>query len=163
MINRSAVPRFPQRRYALMLVASGLAVCGTVVLGLDGSGLRAANGSAAASHHQAKLTSRILGGAGARLELANATETKPIEAKNGGRAKHSPKATRGGRGLDRSQASQPKAGAEEAPMFDVRAMPSWMHKKTPVVGSPEWEQEKQETEKQEREVRRAIEGVCRGC
>jgi len=31
------------------------------------------------------------------------------------------------------------------------------------VGSPEWEQEQQETEKQERGVRRAIEGICRGC
>jgi len=149
--------RFCQRRYALVLIAG----CGTVVLGFGCSGLRAADGSAVPTVQQAKFSSRIV--EGARLELASAAETKAIAAKNGGRAKHSSKVTRGGRGLDRSQASQQKAGTEDDATFDIRVMPSWLHKKTPAVGSPEWEQEQQETEKQERGVRRAIEGICRGC
>jgi hypothetical protein len=97
------------------------------------------------------------------LELTDAAKTKPIGTENGGRAKHSSKATRRRRDLDRSQASQQKAGAEEDTTVDIGVMPRWMNKKTPAVGSPEWEQEQQETEKQERDVRRAIEGICRGC
>jgi hypothetical protein len=156
------MPRFCQRRYILP-IAAGLAACGTIWLGLDGGGLRAANGSASFSCQQVKLCSDILGRAGARLELADAAETKPIAAKNGGRMQRSSKAARGGRALDRSQAPQKKAGTEEDSAFDIRVTPSWMHKKTPAVGSPEYEQEQRETEKQEREVRRAIEGICRGC
>lgn len=157
------MPRFYECRYVLMLVTAGLAICGAVVLGLDGSGLRAANGSTSDAPQRAKGSSEILGGLGARLELADAAETKPIEIENGGRAKHSSKGTLGGSGSDRSERSQQKDGAEGGSMFDTGVMPPWMHKKTPAVGSPEWKQEQQETERQEQEVRRAIDGICRGC
>ncbi len=147
--------RFDRRRYTPLLVAVGLAACGAFVLcGLDGSGPRAAHGSA---DQQAKFSSEILRGTAERVELASDAKTGPIQSKNRVRAKPSSRATQDGRVLDR------KAGAEENSLFNVNVMPSWMHEKTPAVGSPEWKQEQQETERQEREVRRAIEGICRGC
>ena len=107
--------------------------------------------------------SEILRGRGAWLELADAAETKPIEIENSRRVKHSANGTLGGSRSDRPGRSQQKTGAEEGSTLDTGPMPAWMHKKTPAVGSAEWEQEQQETDRQERAVRRAIEGICRGC
>ena len=42
-------------------------------------------------------------------------------------------------------------------------MPKWMNKITPNVGSPEWKTEQQETERGERRLKEAIQGICRGC
>ncbi len=157
------MPRFYECRYVLILVTAGLAICGTVVPGLDGSGHRAAYGSASPAYQRAKGSSEILRGLGACLELADAAETKPIEIENGRGAKHSANGTLGGSRSDRPGRSQQKIGAEEGSTLDTGPMPPWMHKKTPAVGSAEWEQEQQETDRQERAVRRAIEGICRGC
>ena len=157
------MPRFYECRYVLILVTAGLAISGTAVPGLDGSGHRAAYGSASPAYQQVKGSSEILRGLGAWLELADAAETKPIEIDNGRRAKPAAKGTLGESRSDRLGHSQQKTGAEEGSSVDTGPMPRWMHKKTPVVGSAEWEQEQQETERQERAVRQAIEGICRGC
>lgn len=42
-------------------------------------------------------------------------------------------------------------------------LPPWMSKTTPNVGSAQWKREQAETERQERRIREAIEGICRGC
>jgi hypothetical protein len=176
------MPRFRQRSYALMLIAAGLASCGTAP-GFDNSGLRATVGSAAYSHEQAKLSSKPFGAVEARSELASAAEPMATEAKKAGQAKHSSRATKGRRGLDGLRASKQGAGAEVltdgaqrnekmgevAPRpaafvaIDTGARPSWMNKKTPIQGSPEWKQEQQETEKQEQEIQRVLGGICHGC
>lgn len=48
------------------------------------------------------------------------------------------------------------------PYWMVR-LPSWMSPTTPNVGSPAWKREQAETALQERAIRQAITGVCRGC
>lgn len=59
--------------------------------------------------------------------------------------------------------------ASKKPTPDVKMpswmtrLPPWMGATTPKVGSPAWKREQLETERQERELRRAINGVCRGC
>jgi len=172
------MPRFRQRSYALMLMAAGLAGCGTAP-GFDNSGLRATVGSAAYSHEQAKLSSKLFGAVEARSELASAAEPMPTEAKKAGR--HSSRPTKGRHDLDGLPASKQGAGAEVptdgaqrnekmgemAPrptaIVAIGERPSWMNKKTPIQGSPEWKQEQQESEKQEQEIRRVLTGICHGC
>lgn len=157
------MPRFCECRYVLILAAAGLAIGGTFVPNLDGSGHRAAYGSAAPAPQRAKGSSEILSGRGAWLELADAAETEPIEVENGARGRQSANGTLGGSRSDRPGRSPQKTDAEKGSTLDTGPMPPWMHKKTPAVGSAEWEQEQQETDRQERAVRRAIEGICRGC
>lgn len=43
------------------------------------------------------------------------------------------------------------------------SVPPWMSKRTPVLGSPEWKREQEETEKREREIKKEIKGICTGC
>ena len=173
------MPRFRQHSYALMLIAAGLSGCGTAP-GLKYGGLQATSGSAAYSHEQAKLSSKPFGAVEARSELASAAEPVAAEAKKAGQAKHSSRATKDRHGLDGLRASEHGAGAdvlternekmgEAAPRpaaiaaINTGAMPSWMNKKTPIQGSPEWKQEQQETEKQEQEIQRVLGGICHGC
>ena len=157
------IPRSCRRRHASLLLVASLAICGTVVPGLGGSGHRSAYGSTSLASQGAQDGSEVLRARGAWLELADAAETKPIEVENGARGKHSANGTLGESRSDRPGRSQQRTGAEKASTLDTGPMPPWMHKKTPAVGSAEWEQEQQETDRQERAVRRAIEGICRGC
>lgn len=159
-MKQATVPkrlRSRARSRAPLLLAIGLVVFSAIGLDPHCGGPPAAYGSIAATYQHAKSSSDVLGGAEAWLEAANAAGSTPIETKNNVRARHPPKATDGGGVAAR------KGGAAENSTFEVNVMPPWMHKKTPAVGSPEWKEEQQETERQEREVRRAIEGVCRGC
>lgn len=101
---------------------------------------------------QAKFSSEISRGTAERAELASDAKTGSMQSKNRVRTRPSSPATQDGHVLDR------KAAAEENSLFNVNVMPSWMHEKTPAVGSPEWKMEQRETERQERKVRQAIEG-----
>lgn|GEM_PF-6375604 len=157
------IPRSCRRRHASLLLVASLAICGTVVPGLDGSGHRSAYGSTSLASQGAPDRLEILRGREAWLELADAAETEPIEIESSRRVKHSANGTLGGSRSDRPGRSQQKTGGEEGSTLDTGPMPAWMHKKTPAVGSAEWEQEQQETDRQERAVRRAIEGICHGC
>lgn len=134
-----------------MLIAAGFAGCSTVVLSFDGDRVPAGNGSTVSSHQHAKFSSKIL-----QVVAASDAET---EAK---RAGHSSKAPRSGRNLGRLPAPRQKAGVDDYTL-DVGTTPSWMYGKTPRVGSPEWKREQHVTEEQEREVKKAIEDICRGC
>lgn len=72
-------------------------------------------------------------------------------------------------GQDLGQAVPPEPGVSTKPLPDVKMpewmtrLPPWMAPRTPKVGSPAWKRERVETERQERETRRAINGVCSGC
>ena len=165
-MKQVVLPNMPQscrRRHASLLLVASLAICGAVVPGLDGSGHRSAYGSTSLASHGAQDRSETLRGREAWLELADATEPEPIEIESGRRVKHSANGTPSDNRSDRPGRSQQKTGGEQGSTLDTGPMPSWMHKKTPAVGSAEWEQEQQETDRQERAVRRAIEGICHGC
>lgn len=157
------IPRSCRRRHASLLLVASLAICGSLVPGLDGSGHRSAYGSTSLASQGAPDRSEVLRGRGAWLELADAAETKPIEIESSRRVKHSANGTPGGNRSDRPGRSQQKTGSGEGSTLDTGPMPAWMHKKTPAVGSPEWKEEEQETQRQERAVRQAIEGICHGC
>lgn len=74
-----------------------------------------------------------------------------------------------GTGLDPRSGQGQSAPVSKKPAPDVKMpnwmtrLPPWMDTTTPKVGSPAWKREKVETERQERKIRRAINGVCRGC
>ena len=144
---------------ALILIVGSLLGCSSTVPGVDGGGLRIANKSAVPSHEQAELSSGLSGGTRVRPELASAAEPKAISAKNGSKTKHHSSQPRGTQ--DRSPASKDEARAEVAPPIDTGRTSSSMT--TPVVGSPDWKRDKQETEQQEQRIKRLIEGICRGC
>lgn len=68
------------------------------------------------------------------------------------------------------QSVTPEPGpSKKKPAPDVKMprwmtrLPPWMGTTTPKVGSPAWKREQVETERQEREIRGVINGVCRGC
>lgn len=42
-------------------------------------------------------------------------------------------------------------------------LPPWMAATTPNIGSEQWKREQAESRRQERQLRRVIEGVCRRC
>jgi hypothetical protein len=137
-----------------MLIAAGFAGCGTAALSFNDGALSAVNVSAVPFYQEAKFSSQALESAAARLEFASTAEAK---AKSAGR-----RAAQGGRNLGRLPAPRQKAIMDDYTL-DVGATPSWMFRKTPRVGSPEWKREQEVTEKQEQEVKQAIEGICRGC
>lgn len=156
------MPRCRQLRraiigYAVMLIVGNLMGCSTSVPGVDGGGLRIANKSAVSSHEQTKLNSALSGETQDRRELANAAEPKAITAKSGSKAKHHSSQPRGSQ--DRSAASEDEARAGVTPIDSGATLSTT----TPVVGSPDWKREKQKTEQQEQQIKRLIEGVCRGC
>jgi hypothetical protein len=41
--------------------------------------------------------------------------------------------------------------------------PPVLQPKTPIVGSPAWEEEKVQTERRERDLNRTLQGICSGC
>jgi hypothetical protein len=45
----------------------------------------------------------------------------------------------------------------------IVSVPSWMNNTTPSVNSPQWNREQDETAKEERQIQRAIDGICHGC
>lgn len=145
--------RFLPRYCVRMLIAAGFAGCGTAALSFNDGALSAVNASAVPFYQRAKFSSQTLESAAAGLEFASAAEAK---AKSVGRA------ARGGRNLGRLPAPRQKPVVDDYTL-DVGATPSWMYKKTPRVGSPEWKREQQVTEEQEREVKQAIDGICDGC
>ena len=140
----------PILRYCMAMLIAGFAGYSTVALGLDGGPLPKIDATAFLPNQQPKF--RSLEAAG-WLKLAGDAEDVDQPSKTA-RDRH-----RHGR----ASPSQQKTSGEDANSLDVGPMPEWMYKKTPAVGSPEWKREQKETDKQEREVRQAIEGICHGC
>lgn len=72
-------------------------------------------------------------------------------------------------GQNVGQVVPPEPGVSTKPLRDVKMpewmtrLPPWMAHRTPKVGSRAWKREQAETERQEKEIRQAIDGVCRGC
>ena len=70
--------------------------------------------------------------------------------------------TEAGPSTVKEQSSKKPAPDVEMPDWMTR-LPPWMAPITPKIGSPAWEREEAENARQEGELRRAIEGVCRAC
>jgi len=146
--------------YALILIAAGLISCSPTVPGA--SGLRAADIRAAPSYAQTKLSSQSFGEAKGQSKFERAAATKAINAKSSNRSKHHSIVAQDRSAPDRSQPSGHSAGAEPDSAIGTGATPP-SSMKTPVVDSPEWKRDQQESEKQEQKIKRVIEGVCSGC
>ena len=68
-----------------------------------------------------------------------------------------------------AEARRPRRTPTAPGVADPRAPggPPWrppvLQPRTPEVGSPEWEREKVETERRERDLNRTLRGICSGC
>lgn len=63
-------------------------------------------------------------------------------------------------------AKQPGVNTQSKPRQTVAKTmdaPTAMAATTPNYGSPQWEKEQRESERQERRIKEAIQGICRGC
>ncbi len=140
----------PFLRCCMAVLIAGFAGYSTIALGLDGGRLPKIDATPLLLYRQSKFHS--LEDAG-WLKLAG----------DAGDADQPSNTARDRRRHGRASPFQQKTSDEDASSLDVGPMPAWMYKKTPAVGSPEWKREQQEADKQEREVRQAIEGICRGC
>ena len=59
--------------------------------------------------------------------------------------------------VEKSQSANAMTGA------DAPVTAKIMNATTPDVGSPEWEKEKRENDRQERHLKQVIDGICQGC
>ena len=140
----------PYLRCCMAMLIAAFAGNSTVALGLDGGQPPKIDTLPLLLYQQSKF--RSLEGAGWLKLAADAEDADQPSNTAQDRRRHG-----------RASPSQQKTSDKDAYALDVGPMPAWMYKKTPAVGSPEWKREQQETDKQEREVRQAIEGICRGC
>jgi len=173
---RSCQPRHPIAACVAMLMAGCLSGCATSAPGFGDGAHQAANKSAAPTYQEVKLSSELSAKAGVRSERKSTVAHKTIKATSSSKVERASRAAQGARSLESSQSSERNAGAKldiatdtgatssgAKPVPAIDSSETSASMTTPVVGSPEWKRQKQESEKQEQHIRRVIEGICHGC